>query len=293
MQFRVWRLELGPAFAHGPFGETHSEHWGVITRNTIGSPVASLRDGPYGSFGVTGDAAEPPFGKGSLGIEVGVFGTTAEKVDFGNEVDFFGDPVLALSAVGFRVFQTGENAGINARNMPNIRFEIDANLNALPADNYTTMVWVPDAAPVTDRWSGYIDATTTGNWYFTGAEGTATGCDGFFPFYLPPGKAPLGGGGAGRLFFFFSRAEGPATPLVCPLRGFWIKKHFLLLRGGGGLAGAPRALLYFFSKSPEGGRASSAPRARPTRLNPQRSRNNVTGEPATGLGPVIVIPVSG
>ncbi|MEU3246033.1 hypothetical protein ABZ713_25155, partial [Streptomyces sp. NPDC006875] len=36
------------------------DHWGVITRNTIGSPVAALRNGPFGSFGVTGRAARPP-----------------------------------------------------------------------------------------------------------------------------------------------------------------------------------------------------------------------------------------
>ena len=45
-------------------------HWGIIDRNTIGSPVADLRTGPYGSFGATGAAAGPPRGVGSLGIEV-------------------------------------------------------------------------------------------------------------------------------------------------------------------------------------------------------------------------------
>jgi hypothetical protein len=162
-----------------------SEHWGVITRNTIGSPVGDLRNGPYGSFGVTGQAARPPFGKGSLGIEVADAATTlvsggpAEKVDFGNEVDFFGDNVLALNQVGFHVFQTGENVSYGGpRNMPNIRFEIDANLtNPICAgDNYTTMVWVPGPAPAVNRWSGYIDATTNGNWYFTGAEAACTTC---------------------------------------------------------------------------------------------------------------------
>ncbi|MFE1286345.1 hypothetical protein [Streptomyces sp. NPDC058751] len=48
-----------------------SEHWGVIARNTIGSPVAALRDGPYGSYQVQGNnASSPPYGKGSLGIQV-------------------------------------------------------------------------------------------------------------------------------------------------------------------------------------------------------------------------------
>jgi hypothetical protein len=160
------------------------EHWGIITRNTIGSPVADLRFGPYGSFGVTGPSAQPPFGTGSLGIEVANDSTTlvpkSEKVDFGNEVDFFGDPVLALNQVGFHVFQTGENVGYGApstRNMPNIRFEIDPNLAVNPLTNYTTMVWVPDPAPALNRWSGYIDATTTGDWYFTGLTGVTTGCN--------------------------------------------------------------------------------------------------------------------
>jgi hypothetical protein len=148
------------------------EHWGIITRNTIGSPVADLRFGPYGSFGVTGPSARPPFGTGSLGIEVADAATAgvppSEKVDFGNEVDFFGDPVLAINQVGFHVFQTGENANPNPGNMPNIRFEIDPN-TPTDTNNYSTMVWVPGPAPVTNRWSGYIDATTTGVWYFTGA----------------------------------------------------------------------------------------------------------------------------
>jgi hypothetical protein len=38
----------GPASA-APFDATKPEHWGIITRNTIGSPVGELRFGPYGS----------------------------------------------------------------------------------------------------------------------------------------------------------------------------------------------------------------------------------------------------
>jgi hypothetical protein len=167
------------AFGSGD-GGSRSEHWGVITRNTIGSPVGDLRNGPYGSFGVTGPAAAPPYGTGSLGIEVAngaqLGAQPQEKVDFGNEVDFFGDPVLALNQVGFHVFQTGENVTAGGpENMPNIRFEIDSN--RIGADDYTTMVWVPDAAPVVNQWSGFIDATTTGYWYFTGTEGVITGCN--------------------------------------------------------------------------------------------------------------------
>lgn len=135
----------GPALADGYGDGSRSDHWGVITRNTIGSPVADLRNGPFGSFGVTGPSARPPYGQGSLGIEVANNSTSltppSEKVDFGNEVDFFGDPVLGLDNLGFHVFQTGENVGYGGTgNLPNIKFEIDPNLSALPADNYSTLV---------------------------------------------------------------------------------------------------------------------------------------------------------
>ena len=150
----------------------------MITRNTIGSPVAELRTGPYGSFGHTGPASEPPFGKGSLGIEVASGNPVTEKVAYGNEVDFFGDPVLSINQIGFQVFDTGENTtyGGGTANLPNITLQIDPNLNAVP-NNYTSMVSNP--APFNsadlDQWSPYLDATTTGGWYFTnGAVAGAT-----------------------------------------------------------------------------------------------------------------------
>jgi hypothetical protein len=154
------------------------QHWGVIARNTIGSGVADLRAGPYGSFGLSGPSAAPPGGIGSLGIQVSDDATSqspaSEKVSFGNEVDFFGDPVSGLSEAGFNVFQTVENASISSRNMPNITLEINPNVAGV---NYTGMVWVPDPAPVLNRWSGFINAATTGDWYFTNsAVASATGC---------------------------------------------------------------------------------------------------------------------
>ena len=153
------------------------QHWGVIDRNTIGSGVADLRAGPYGSYGLTGPGTSPPHGVGSLGIQVSDQATSrspaSEKVSFGNEVDFYGDPVSGLSDAGFRVFQTGENATIGLRNLPNISLEINPNVASV---NYTQMVWVPGAAPV-NKWSGYMNAATTGDWYFTNsAVATATGC---------------------------------------------------------------------------------------------------------------------
>lgn len=129
----------------------------MITRNTIGSAEGDLRYGPYGSFGVTGPSARSPFGKGSLGIQVSDAATTpiaggfiSEKVDYGNEVAFFGDPVLALNQVGFHMFQTGENVTYGGpRNMPNIRFEIDANLT-VRVRRTTTPPWY--GCPTRRRW---------------------------------------------------------------------------------------------------------------------------------------------
>ncbi|MFS4097627.1 hypothetical protein [Streptomyces sp. AF1A] len=168
------------ALTHAP--QKSFDHWGVITRNTIGSPVAALRNGPFGSFGVQGLAARPPYGQGSLGIEVADHATSltapGEKAAFGNEIDFYGAPVLALDQVGFHVFQTGENITYGGQeNMPNITFEINPNLTESPTTTYSSMVWQPPASPVTDRWSPYLDATTTGTWYLTGNAGTTTGCN--------------------------------------------------------------------------------------------------------------------
>ncbi|MFJ3235910.1 hypothetical protein [Streptomyces sp. NPDC086787] len=136
----------------------------MITRNTIGSPVAALRDGRYGSFGVTGPSARPPYGQGSLGIEVADKSASltppSEAVDFGNEVDFYGGRVLGLRQLGFHVFQRGENVshGFPTTNMPNIGLEIDPNLTAVPATTYTSMVWNPPSPLLVDRWSPYLFA---------------------------------------------------------------------------------------------------------------------------------------
>ena len=149
----------------------------MITRNTIGSAVADLRSGPYGSFGVTGPAGQPPFGTGSLGLQVSDNATSgatpAEKVSFGNEVDFFGNQVQNLTAVGFRVFQTSENAAISPSNMPNITLEIDPNVGT---SNYTSMVWVPDPIPTVQPTGGVASIAPT-----TKATGTSP---------APPARPP-------------------------------------------------------------------------------------------------------
>ncbi len=142
-----------------------SGNWGVINRNTEGSPAAFLRSGPV-------TATSAPLGKGSLNLLVG---SGTEKVSYGNEVDFAGDAVGDLESVGYRVFQTGENSDKGDPNMPSITFEIDPNLTATPS-NYSSLVFVPAENSPANGWSDYIDATTTGKWGLTGAAGAATGC---------------------------------------------------------------------------------------------------------------------
>src|SRR4051812_47946854 len=98
----------GPQGSQGPAGDTASSaNWGIVNRNTIGSPDMTLRSGP----GV------PPNGKGSLNLAVQAapeFPSSAqqEKAAFGNEIDFQGDLVSNLTAVGFWLYNTGED---NAR----------------------------------------------------------------------------------------------------------------------------------------------------------------------------------
>ncbi|MDX2708449.1 hypothetical protein PV350_37205 [Streptomyces sp. PA03-6a] len=96
----------------------------------------------------------------------------SEKVDFGNEVDFYNDRVRDLTKLGFHVFQSGENVTYGGpRNLPGIRIEINPNLASRPGDTYTTLVWVPPAVAPTNQWSGYLDATaSTGEWFLSGGE---------------------------------------------------------------------------------------------------------------------------
>ncbi|MFG3047207.1 hypothetical protein ACGFZR_20040 [Streptomyces sp. NPDC048241] len=118
----------------------------------------------------------------------------SEKVDFGNEVDFYGDPVLGLTQVGFRVFQTGENVTYGGdRNLPNIKFEINPNVAAHPGDTYSTLVWVP--GPV----------TTTGSWFLTGGEAACTQAA---PCTFAQVKVSLNDGGAAPLIYTAAVGKG-------------------------------------------------------------------------------------
>jgi hypothetical protein len=138
-------------------------NWGIINRNTIGSPSAYLRSGPL----------TPPVGKGSLNLTVK---DGSEKVAFGNEVDTVAGGLFAnVNRVGFHVYTTGENNAVAAGNMPGITFEVDPNREGKPS-NFSSLVFLP-ANSAANQWSGYIDATTTGSWIATGSAFAGTKCD--------------------------------------------------------------------------------------------------------------------
>ena len=162
---------VGPQGAAGPPGPPgqgavanyQNPKWAQVDRNTIGSPVAALRAGPYSG------PVQPPLGVGSLGLTV----QETEKASFGNEVDFIGDDVSALSEVGFRVFTTPENrsaAPPGDPNMPSITFEIDPNGAGGTTTNFSSLTWNAAANSAPNVWSGYIDATSKGRWGLTGNE---------------------------------------------------------------------------------------------------------------------------
>jgi len=136
-------------------------NWGVMNRNTIGSPVAELRSGPF----------TPPVGTGSLNLGVG---SPTEKAAYGNEVDFFNTP-FAVTAVGFYVYNLGENITPGQpTNMPSIALEILPKLAAFPA-SFSTLVYFPETtAP--GVWSNFIDGTTEGLWGLTGTEFDGVPC---------------------------------------------------------------------------------------------------------------------
>ncbi|HTN25617.1 MAG TPA: hypothetical protein VL120_16635 [Solirubrobacteraceae bacterium] len=151
--------------ANGSNANISSGNWGVIARNTIGSPDIFMRSGP----------GTAPRGTGSLGFSVSS-GPPIEKAAFGNEQDFAGTAVADLNAVGFSVYTTGENAALGSPNMPSIAFEVDPNLTATPS-NFSTLVFVPNNT-TPNQWTA-IDATdaAAGSWFLTGAAGTATSCN--------------------------------------------------------------------------------------------------------------------
>ncbi|CAO3674053.1 unnamed protein product [Umbelopsis vinacea] len=167
----------GEAESTDPLGKKGelNPHWGIIYRNTIGSPSITLVNGPF-AVGADGYISAPPIGNGALAflIEGRPSFTDSlmwETADFGNEVDYYGKLVQDITAVGYYVFNTDVDAssgstGTVPANLPNIAFEAIFPISG--ANVYTSIVWQPpsNVAPL-NQWSRFIDATTEGTWYFS------------------------------------------------------------------------------------------------------------------------------
>ena len=148
-------------------------NWGIVNRNTIGSPDQSLRSGP----------TTPPNGRGSLNLTVqGApnFTTSAqqEKAAWGNEIDFAGRALASVTTVGYWFFQTGEDNAKGSPNTPTIQFEVDSNGAA--AGGFSTLTFVVNN-PAANAWTPFVNAATapvagSQGWWLSGAAGTATGC---------------------------------------------------------------------------------------------------------------------
>jgi hypothetical protein len=170
----------GAPGATGASAQFNHSKWAVISRNTIGSGIAQLVDGPFGRTAVTDTAATvpPPKGTGSLLLQTSdsatSAGSPAEKIAFGNEVDFAGLKIADLANIGFSVFTDAENG---TTNLPSIVLEINPDVTGA-TDGYSSMVYIPPAVTFTaaGQWFAF-DAATQGQWYLTGSEGTTIGCN--------------------------------------------------------------------------------------------------------------------
>ena len=160
----------GPQGAAGQGGLYSSLRWGVIGRNTIGSPVATYRVGPYGRTGADDFSADepPPFGVGSLQLYVdGTNGaqTGNEKVSFGNESDFAGLLIDNIATLGYWVY-AGEDT-LTGHALPSVALEVNPDANG---QTYAQILYLPEAstAPsqpatrLTNTWQRY-NALATGN----------------------------------------------------------------------------------------------------------------------------------
>jgi hypothetical protein len=183
--------DQGPRGPQGLPGNANytGANWAVIDRNTEGSAVATLAGGPV--FGTAANQ-KPPLGDGSLHIETA---SNQEKVSFGNQVDFAGDPVSGLDQVSYSYTQTGEDYDRYSANLPNVTLEINPDV---AGKSYTSMVYVPPAPTRSEQqWittdAAADDGTGNSGWYFSnGTVAGATGCTQANFCSLSEAKAGLG-----------------------------------------------------------------------------------------------------
>lgn len=162
----------------------YSDKWGVVGRNTLNSPSADLRDGPWGRLVPGRHAATqpPPYGRGSLGLIVdgSTSVQTADKIAYGNETDFAGTRLRDLRTVRYSIF-TGMDS-LTGVALPGIAFEVDPHLTG--GSDYSTLVYLPDrsaapsapATPIPGAWQRYDAAAARSAWFATGTTGGTIGC---------------------------------------------------------------------------------------------------------------------
>jgi hypothetical protein len=178
---RGFKGARGAAGAAGKDATFSSLPWGLIGRNTIGSPVAQYRVGP----------GTPPLGVGSLGLEVAgpPNGDTnpadAQKISFGVDgTDFTTETGIAdvqdIESLSYQAY-TDLDITPGSTTPPGITIESDPDIN--DASNapitYTSLVYVPPTATSEETWQSYdttLAATSQSGWFATGKAGTATGC---------------------------------------------------------------------------------------------------------------------
>ncbi|TCC05754.1 hypothetical protein [Kribbella soli] len=159
----VAEVDLAPAVQTklNKAGPTYLKHWGTVHRNVIGAADAEL----------AATSTQAPLGDGALNLHTA---SAADKVAFGNEVDFAGGNVKDLGTVGFSVYTTGENNALG-NNMPSITFEIDPNVAAV-ASNYSSLVYVP-ANGTANQWTVFNASTDADkHWGLTGTAFNGTAC---------------------------------------------------------------------------------------------------------------------
>ena len=189
------RGDVGPAGPPGLAAEYVGPNWGVVHRNVMGNGYADLG----------ASTQTPPLGVGALNIRTNL-GVT-DKAAFGNEKDFFGQPVLGLVDLGFSVFTTGENIAKGADNMPSLLMEIDPNLTST-ATNFSSLVYTPPNTAA-NAWSTVdADSDSVARWFMTGDAGIATGCTLATPCTFATVKTKLGDGGDAPIIYTVQVTKG-------------------------------------------------------------------------------------
>ncbi|MCY9785057.1 hypothetical protein KIK06_14310 [Nocardiopsis sp. EMB25] len=179
-----------PASAEGEGKETAESHsharpftWGVIGRNTLGSPNAVFRDGPFGrTDGGPAATQPPPFGRGSLGI---IVADGTEKIDFGNETDFAGLRLADIRKLNYWIFVGMDS--LSGVSLPGALLEVNPGLD--PNVTFSSLVYLPEssnspsapATPSNNVWQKYRADADGSAWFATGATGPAIGCTGSSP----------------------------------------------------------------------------------------------------------------